>query len=81
MVSIGRIACGSPDTVAETIVSWCEEAGSGRVNVVLENGDMPEWKIAKNMTLFADEVIPRIRARVGRPAGEQSRELAAAGVK
>jgi alkanesulfonate monooxygenase SsuD/methylene tetrahydromethanopterin reductase-like flavin-dependent oxidoreductase (luciferase family) len=68
MVSIGRIACGSPDTVAETIVAWCEEAGAGRVNVVLENGDMPEWKVAKTTTLFANEVIPRIRARLGRQA-------------
>jgi hypothetical protein len=24
---------------------------------------MPEWKAVKNMTLFAEEVIPRIRAR------------------
>jgi len=79
MVSIGRIACGSPDTVAETIVNWCEEAGAGRVNVVLENGDMPEWKIAKNTTLFADEVMPRIRARIGGKTAD--RELATAGVK
>jgi alkanesulfonate monooxygenase SsuD/methylene tetrahydromethanopterin reductase-like flavin-dependent oxidoreductase (luciferase family) len=80
MVSIGRIACGSPDTVAETIVAWCEEAGCSRVNVVLENGDMPEWKIAKNIALFADEVIPRIRKRLA-GGGEDQRELAAAGVK
>ncbi|HEY7729807.1 MAG TPA: LLM class flavin-dependent oxidoreductase [Gaiellaceae bacterium] len=80
MVSIGRILCGSPDTVAETIVAWCQEAGAGRVNVVLENGDMPEWKIAKTTTLFANEVIPRIRARLG---GRQApaHELATAGVK
>jgi alkanesulfonate monooxygenase SsuD/methylene tetrahydromethanopterin reductase-like flavin-dependent oxidoreductase (luciferase family) len=83
MVSIGRIACGSPDTVAETIVNWCREAGCARVNVVLENGDMPEWKIAKNTTLFANEVIPRIRSKLGQPtepAGEE-RELVTAGVK
>ena len=63
MVAIGRIACGSPDTVAETMVQWAEEAGCGRINVVLELGDMPEWKTVKNMTMFANEVIPRIRAR------------------
>jgi alkanesulfonate monooxygenase SsuD/methylene tetrahydromethanopterin reductase-like flavin-dependent oxidoreductase (luciferase family) len=80
MVSIGRIACGSPDTVAETIVNWCQEAGAGRVNVVLENGDMPEWKIAKSTTLFADEVMPRIRARLA-GAKTSERELATAGVK
>ncbi len=82
MVNIGRIACGSPDTVAETIVGWCKEAGCGRVNVVLENGDMPEWKIAKNTTLFAHEVIPRIRAKLrGAAAREPERDLVAAGVK
>jgi alkanesulfonate monooxygenase SsuD/methylene tetrahydromethanopterin reductase-like flavin-dependent oxidoreductase (luciferase family) len=80
MVNIGRIACGSPDTVAETIVEWCKEAGVGRVNVVLENGDMPEWKIAKNTTMFANEVIPRIRARLGGGAETADRGLAAAGV-
>jgi alkanesulfonate monooxygenase SsuD/methylene tetrahydromethanopterin reductase-like flavin-dependent oxidoreductase (luciferase family) len=81
MVSIGRIACGSPDTVAETIVAWCREAGCGRVNVVLENGDMPEWKVAKATTLFAQEVIPRIRAKVGaaRPP-EAEADVVTAGV-
>jgi alkanesulfonate monooxygenase SsuD/methylene tetrahydromethanopterin reductase-like flavin-dependent oxidoreductase (luciferase family) len=63
MLRVGRITCGSPDTVADTIVHWCEEAGCSRVNVVLELGDMPEWKTVKNMTLFGTEVIPRIRAR------------------
>ena len=46
---IGRIACGSPETVAETIVSWArrrETAASAR----LDKGDMPEWKTVKNMT-------------------------------
>ena len=70
MVNIGRIACGSPDTVADTIVSWCEEAGCGRVNVVFESGDMPEWKTVKSMTMFAEEVVPRIKARLGKNAPE-----------
>jgi alkanesulfonate monooxygenase SsuD/methylene tetrahydromethanopterin reductase-like flavin-dependent oxidoreductase (luciferase family) len=70
MVNIGRIACGSPDTVADTIVAWCEEAGCSRVNVVLENGDMPEWKTVKNMTMFAEEVMPRIKARLARGTAE-----------
>ena len=30
MVAIGRIACGSPDTVADTIVQWAEDAGCSR---------------------------------------------------
>ena len=79
MVNIGRIACGSPDTVADTIVSWCQEADCGRVNVVFENGDMPEWKTVKNMTMFAEEVVPRIKARLARDAGAAGAELAVAG--
>jgi alkanesulfonate monooxygenase SsuD/methylene tetrahydromethanopterin reductase-like flavin-dependent oxidoreductase (luciferase family) len=70
MVNIGRIACGSPDTVADTIVSWCEEAGCSRVNVVFESGDMPEWKTVKSMTMFAEEVVPRIKARLAKGAPE-----------
>jgi hypothetical protein len=26
-------------------------------------GDMPHWKVVKNLTLFAEEVIPRLRAK------------------
>jgi hypothetical protein len=26
--------------------------------------DMPHWKTVKNLTLMAEEVIPRLRARV-----------------
>jgi alkanesulfonate monooxygenase SsuD/methylene tetrahydromethanopterin reductase-like flavin-dependent oxidoreductase (luciferase family) len=81
MVAIGRITCGSPDTVADTIVHWCEEAGAARVNVVLEHGDMPEWKTVKNMNLFANEVIPRVRAKGKSATVETARELATAGVK
>ena len=35
-------------------------------NVVFENGDMPEWKTVKNMTMFAEEVMPRIQAKLAR---------------
>jgi alkanesulfonate monooxygenase SsuD/methylene tetrahydromethanopterin reductase-like flavin-dependent oxidoreductase (luciferase family) len=62
-VAIGRIAAGSPQTVADQIASWMEEAGCSRVNVVLEIGDMPEWKTMRNIDRFANEVIPRIRAK------------------
>jgi alkanesulfonate monooxygenase SsuD/methylene tetrahydromethanopterin reductase-like flavin-dependent oxidoreductase (luciferase family) len=75
MVAIGRIACGSPQTVADTITTWCEEAGVGRVNVVLELGDMPEWKTVKNMNMFANEVMPRIRARGKQATVTDTREL------
>jgi alkanesulfonate monooxygenase SsuD/methylene tetrahydromethanopterin reductase-like flavin-dependent oxidoreductase (luciferase family) len=78
MVEISRIACGSPDTVADTIARWAEDAGCGRINVVLEHANMPEWMTVKNMTLFANEVIPRIRAKGSRATVTDARQLAAA---
>jgi len=41
---------------------------------------MPEWKVAKNTTMFANEVIPRIRARLSGGAGIADPGLAAAAV-
>ena len=41
------------------------------MNVVLEIGDMPEWKTVKNMTMFAEEVMPRIKARLARGAADR----------
>ncbi len=80
MVEISRIACGSPDTVADTLAAWCEEAGCSRINVVLEHANMPEWMTVKNMTLFANEVIPRLRAKGASAAVRDTRELEPAGV-
>jgi alkanesulfonate monooxygenase SsuD/methylene tetrahydromethanopterin reductase-like flavin-dependent oxidoreductase (luciferase family) len=81
MVDISRTILGSPDTVADTIAQWAEDAGCSRINVVLEHSDMPEWMTVKNMTLFANEVIPRIRAKGTQATVTDPRELVPAGVK
>jgi alkanesulfonate monooxygenase SsuD/methylene tetrahydromethanopterin reductase-like flavin-dependent oxidoreductase (luciferase family) len=78
MVSIGRIICGSPDTVADTLSHWAQEAQCSRMLMVLQHGDMPEWKAVKNMHMFAKEVIPRVRARA---TGATAPEPVFAGVK
>jgi hypothetical protein len=42
---------------------------------------MPHWKVVKNMTLFAEEVIPRLRPqakRAERPGSNTLRTLAGA---
>ena len=62
LVAINRIVAGTPEKVADAIGNWLEEAGSSRVNLNLTLGDMPNWKVVKNTTLFAEEVIPRARA-------------------
>ena len=76
MVTTARIACGSPQTVADTLSQWADEAQCSRFNVVIEQSDMPEWKVVKSMNLFATEVIPRIRAK-GARIGASERRVAA----
>jgi alkanesulfonate monooxygenase SsuD/methylene tetrahydromethanopterin reductase-like flavin-dependent oxidoreductase (luciferase family) len=63
LVAINRIVAGTPEKVADSVGRWIEDAGSNRVLVNLTIGDMPNWKVVKNMTLFAEEVIPRLRAK------------------
>ncbi len=77
MLASARIACGSPQTVADLIAHWAEEADCSRFNIVIEQSDMPEWKVVKSMTLFAQEVIPRIRAKAPGARLVSERQLAA----
>jgi alkanesulfonate monooxygenase SsuD/methylene tetrahydromethanopterin reductase-like flavin-dependent oxidoreductase (luciferase family) len=61
LTSVYRTVLGTPDQVAERIAFWCEEAKSSKIVVHLHTGNMPHWKAVKNITLFAEEVIPRVR--------------------
>ena len=63
IVASNRMAIGSPQTVADLIAFWAQEAGCSRFNVVLEHGAMDEWETVRSATLFAKEVIPRVRAK------------------
>jgi hypothetical protein len=36
---------------------------TSHINGVMHVADMPHWKTVKNLTLFAEEVIPRLRRR------------------
>jgi alkanesulfonate monooxygenase SsuD/methylene tetrahydromethanopterin reductase-like flavin-dependent oxidoreductase (luciferase family) len=63
LVAINRIVAGTPEKVADAIGRWIEEAGTSRVNLNLHLGDMPAWKTEKNLTNFAEQVIPRLRSR------------------
>jgi alkanesulfonate monooxygenase SsuD/methylene tetrahydromethanopterin reductase-like flavin-dependent oxidoreductase (luciferase family) len=63
------IIVGTPQQVAEKLAVYTEELGAGiHVASSMQVGDMPTWKVIKNMTLFAEEVMPRIRARGTRAA-------------
>jgi alkanesulfonate monooxygenase SsuD/methylene tetrahydromethanopterin reductase-like flavin-dependent oxidoreductase (luciferase family) len=77
MIEIMRIACGSPETVADTLVRWAREAGCGRMNLVFELADMPEWKVIRSMTMFAEQVAPLVKARLAGDALEARPRVAA----
>jgi alkanesulfonate monooxygenase SsuD/methylene tetrahydromethanopterin reductase-like flavin-dependent oxidoreductase (luciferase family) len=66
------VIVGSPQTVAEKLAIYTEELGAGiHVGAGMQVGDMPNWKVVKNMTLFAEEVMPHFRqdAAVDETAG------------
>ena len=70
-----RIVYGTPQRVAETLGKWCEAANSARPLLHHHIGDMPHWKVVKNMTLFAEEVIPRLRSST--PVSRRPKAMAA----
>ncbi|UGS37313.1 LLM class flavin-dependent oxidoreductase [Capillimicrobium parvum] len=59
------IVAGSPDTVVERLGEIAEATGAGRFLIDVNPGPMPRWQMLKNMSLLAEEVIPRLRG--GRP--------------
>jgi alkanesulfonate monooxygenase SsuD/methylene tetrahydromethanopterin reductase-like flavin-dependent oxidoreductase (luciferase family) len=63
IVASNRMAIGSPQTVADLIAHWAQEAQCSRFNIVLEHGAMDEWETLRSATLFAKEVIPRVKAK------------------
>jgi alkanesulfonate monooxygenase SsuD/methylene tetrahydromethanopterin reductase-like flavin-dependent oxidoreductase (luciferase family) len=57
------VAVGTPEKVANQIGEWGELMGTNHFNLQAHLGDMPHWKAVKNLTLIAEEMIPRLRAR------------------
>src|SRR5439155_1409557 len=52
---------GSPATVADQIEAFVREFRIGNLMVMLQNGSMPRDLTEKNISLFAEEVLPRLR--------------------
>ena len=52
---------GSPATVADQIEEFVREFRIGNLLVMLQNGSMPRELTEKNITLFAEEVLPKLR--------------------
>ena len=56
------VAVGTPDKVANQIGEWAAWMKTSHINCVMHIAEMPHWKTVKNLTLFAEEVMPRLRA-------------------
>jgi len=52
---------GSPATVADQIEAFVREFRIGNLIVMLQNGTMPRDLTEKNISLFAEQVLPRLR--------------------
>ncbi|MGX7732199.1 LLM class flavin-dependent oxidoreductase [Rhodococcus sp. 2H158] len=61
LVEAGVVVVGSPDTVAEQLLAFCREYGIGNLHAMLGFGSLPRHLVMKNIHLFAEEVLPRLR--------------------
>jgi alkanesulfonate monooxygenase SsuD/methylene tetrahydromethanopterin reductase-like flavin-dependent oxidoreductase (luciferase family) len=61
LVENGWVIAGSPETVASQLEEHAQEIGAGRLVLAFNAGSMSRWLTMKSMTLFAEEVIPRMR--------------------
>jgi len=59
------VAVGTPDQVVEQLEEWGETMGTNHFNIFGAIGDMPHWKVVKNLSFLAQDVFPRMRARAG----------------
>jgi alkanesulfonate monooxygenase SsuD/methylene tetrahydromethanopterin reductase-like flavin-dependent oxidoreductase (luciferase family) len=57
------LAVGGPEKVANLIGEWAHQMGTTHININGHLGNVPNWKAVKNATLFAEEVIPRLRGK------------------
>jgi alkanesulfonate monooxygenase SsuD/methylene tetrahydromethanopterin reductase-like flavin-dependent oxidoreductase (luciferase family) len=57
------VAVGTPDQIVEQLEEWGEWLGTNHFNIQGAIGDMPHWKVVKNLNIFGSEIIPRMRAR------------------
>jgi alkanesulfonate monooxygenase SsuD/methylene tetrahydromethanopterin reductase-like flavin-dependent oxidoreductase (luciferase family) len=54
-------AVGTPDQVVDQLSQWGETMGTNHFNLMAAVGNMPNWKVVKNLSMIAEEVIPRMR--------------------
>ena len=66
LVDQGFVIAGSPDTVTERLIEACRGLRVGNLIALLQIGSMPHELTKQNITMFAEQVMPRIRGPLGR---------------
>lgn len=66
----GYVVVGSPKTVRERLESYIKELGVGNLLGLFQLGTLPTELARKNMTLFANEVLPHLRRELEPAAAE-----------
>ena len=61
----GAVYCGSPDTVAAKIVDTVRVLGLSRFQLKYSFGTLPHDQRMQCIRLYAEEVVPRVRAQLG----------------
>jgi len=59
------VAVGTADQVVEQLEEWGEKMETNHFNIFGAVGNMPHWKVVKNISLLSQDVLPRMRSRVG----------------
>ena len=68
IVANDMVLLGGPETVAETILRLAGQLDLMGLALIFKLGAMPYDRVERSMTLFGDEVIPRIRHLLDRDA-------------
>ena len=55
-----------PNTVAERLIARLKDYKIGNVVMAFQWGSMPHDMVSRSMTMFAEEVMPRVRAEMDR---------------
>ena len=55
---------GTPETVAERLISRLKDYKIGNVVIAFQWGTMPQDMVTRSMRLFAEEVMPIVRAEL-----------------
>src|SRR5207248_4786507 len=77
LIDLGIIVFGSPETVRQRLAAAHERLGYGRLIGLLHFGTLSHELTVKNMTLFAEEVLPFLRTLGEGGTGHNGRAAAA----